>query len=271
MNVNFNDQNKYALVTGGNKGIGFAICQGLLKAGFEVILAARSLDKAKQAINKLQSSQIHPLVLDVADDDSIHHAVTAAQHDFPHIDVLINNAGIYPDEGVNILTINRDLLDRTFSTNTFGPIRTARAFLPLLEKASAARIINVSSGYGALDGLSANVPSYCLSKLALNGATIMLAEALQSKGITVYAMCPGWVRTDMGGASAPRTPEQGADTAIWLATDASPTAGFFAIVKRFLINQKRNISNGSTTQRQAGTDYGQHQWTWGSDRQNTGN
>lgn len=217
-----NHQNKYALVTGGNKGIGFAICQGLLKAGFEVILAARSLDKAKQAIEQLQSAQVHPLVLDVADDDSIHHAVEEVRRDFNQIDVLINNAGIYPDEGVNILTIDRDLLDQAMQTNTFGPIRTAQAFLPLLEKASTARIINVSSGYGALDGLSANVPSYCLSKLALNGATIMLAEALQAKGITVYAMCPGWVRTDMGGASATRSPEQGADTAIWLATEASP-------------------------------------------------
>jgi NAD(P)-dependent dehydrogenase (short-subunit alcohol dehydrogenase family) len=217
-----NQQTKLALVTGGNKGIGFAICKGLLKAGFEVILAARSLDKAKQAIEQLQSSQVHPLVLDVADDHSIHQAVETVQHEFNQLDVLINNAGIYPDEGVNILTIDRDLLDRVMNTNTFGPIRIAQAFLSLLEKASASRIINVSSSYGALDGLSANVPSYCLSKLALNGAAIMMAEALQSKDIAVYAMCPGWVKTDMGGASAPRTPEQGADTAIWLATEASP-------------------------------------------------
>ena len=221
MNTNSSNQNKYALVTGGNKGIGFAICQGLLKAGFEVVLAARSLDKAKQAIEQLQSAQVHPLVLDVADDDSIHQAVETVQREFSQLDVLINNAGIYPDEGVNILTIERNLLDQAMQTNTFGCIRTAQAFLPLLEKAAAARVINVSSGYGALDGLSANVPSYCLSKLALNGATIMLAEALHPKGIAVYAMCPGWVKTDMGGASAPRTPEQGADTAIWLSTDAS--------------------------------------------------
>ena len=217
-----NHQSKYALVTGGNKGIGFAICQGLLKAGFEVILAARSLDKAKAATEQLQSAQVHPLVLDVADDNSIRQAVAALHQDLGHLDVLINNAGIYPDEGINILTIDRSLLERAMNTNTFGPIRTAQAFLPLLERSAAARVINVSSGYGALDGLSANVPSYCLSKLALNGATIMLAEALQPKGITVYAMCPGWVKTDMGGASAPRTPEQGADTAIWLATAASP-------------------------------------------------
>jgi NAD(P)-dependent dehydrogenase (short-subunit alcohol dehydrogenase family) len=222
MNVNARHQNQYALVTGGNKGIGFAICQGLLQAGFEVILAARSLDKAKQAIEQLQSAQVHPLVLDVSDDNAIHQAVRSLQQDVGQLDVLINNAGIYPDKDVNILTIERTLLAQAMQTNTFGAIRTAQAFLPLLEKAAAARIINVSSGYGALDGLSANVPSYCLSKLALNGATIMLAEALQPKGIAVYAMCPGWVRTDMGGASATRSPEQGADTAIWLATEASP-------------------------------------------------
>ena len=222
MNVNSSNQRKYALVTGGNKGIGFAICQGLLKAGFEVILAARSIDKTEAAIEQLQSTQVHPLVLDVADDNSIEQAVSALQQELGHLDVLINNAGIYPDEDINILTIDRNLLIQAMNTNTFGPIRTAQVFLPLLEKAAAARVINVSSGYGALDGLSANVPSYCLSKLALNGATIMLAEALQPKGIAVYAMCPGWVKTDMGGASAPRTPEQGADTAIWLATEASP-------------------------------------------------
>jgi NAD(P)-dependent dehydrogenase (short-subunit alcohol dehydrogenase family) len=221
MNVNLNDQNRYALVTGGNKGIGFAICQGLLKARFEVILAARSPDKAKAAIEQLQSTKVQPLVLDVADDDSIDRAVAAYRQKFEQLDVLINNAGIYPDEGVNILTIDRNLLAQTMNTNAFGAIRMTQAFSPLLAKAAAARVINVSSSYGALAGLSADVPSYCLSKLALNGATIMLATALKTKGIAVYAMCPGWVRTDMGGASADRSPEQGADTAIWLATEAS--------------------------------------------------
>lgn len=132
-------------------------------------------------------------------------------------------------EGVDILTISRDLLNRTMNTNAFAPVQITQTFLPLLEKANSAKIINVSSGFGALDGLSANVPSYCLSKLTLNGATIMLANTLKSRQIAVYAMCPGWVATDMGGESAPRTPEQGADTAIWLATEATPemTGKFF--------------------------------------------
>lgn len=221
MNPQF--QGKTALVTGGNKGIGFAICKGLLASGFDVILAARSLNKGKEAAEQLHfsGSQVRVVELDVTNDDSISRAVEHLSQEISHLDVLVNNAGIYPDEGVNILTIPRDLLALTMNTNTFSPIRITQAFLALLEKAPTARIINVSSGYGELNGLSADVPSYCLSKLALNGATIMLAEALRPKGIAIYAMCPGWVRTDMGGPSASRSPEQGADTAIWLATEAS--------------------------------------------------
>src|SRR5690348_17358102 len=117
----------------------------------------------------------------------------------------------------------------TFQTNAFGALDVTQAFLPYLKKAAAARVINVSSGYGQLDGLSANVPSYCLSKFALNGITIMLAEALKEHGIAVNSMCPGWVRTDMSGSSAPRSVEEGADTAVWLATKANQnlTGKFF--------------------------------------------
>jgi len=135
------------------------------------------------------------------------------------LDVLINNAGIYPDQGVTVLTLPRDLLDRTFQTNTFGALEVTQAFLPYLRKAPATRVINLSSGYGQLDGLSPDVPSYCLSKLALNGLTIMLAQALKADRIAVNSMCPGWVRTEMGGPNADRSVEEGADTAVWLAAD----------------------------------------------------
>ena len=238
-------ESKTALVTGGNKGIGFAICQGLLDANFNVFLAARSTDKGKAAVKKLSTNDnlIQLVELDVTDDESIKSAVNSVNQITDSLDVLVNNAAIYPDlrgaeQGVNILTVSRDLLTKTMNTNAFSPIGITQAFLPLLEKRCSAlggfpdlkrlhqdannpKVINVSSGNGQLDGLSANVPSYSLSKLALNGATILLADALQSKNIAVYAMCPGWVKTDMGGSSAPRTPEQGADTAIWLATEAT--------------------------------------------------
>lgn len=211
---------KIALVTGGNRGIGLAIARGLLAEGCQVIITARSWDSAKQAAADL-SERVIPVALDVGSDRSITAAVETVSQAVDRLDVLINNAGVYPDGEMNMLTAPRELFDATLNINTLGPIRMVQAFLPLLERAENARVINMSSGYGAQNGLSAGVPSYCLSKFALNGATIMLAEALRSRSIAVNVVDPGWVRTDMGGASAPRSPEQGADTAVWLATAAS--------------------------------------------------
>ncbi|MGK7900993.1 MAG: SDR family NAD(P)-dependent oxidoreductase [Hormoscilla sp.] len=231
--MNAQYKGKTALVTGGNKGIGFAICKGLINLGFDVIIAARSFAKGKEAAAQLKSpdSRIAAMQLDVTDDRSIFLAAQALNRSCDRLDVLINNAGILPDRsadgpknrGQNLLNISREMLDLTMHTNAFGAISVTQAFLPLLAKAPAARIINISSKYGQLDTLSATVPpAYGLSKLALNGATIMLADTLRSQGIAVYSMCPGWVRTDMGGAQAARSPEEGADTAIWLATEAGP-------------------------------------------------
>ena len=214
--------NKTALVTGGNGGIGFAICEGLLTAGFDVLLAARNVDKGQDAVKKLSKIGSVTLVeLDIADDNSIAAAVEQIKQKTDTLDVLINNAGIYPDEGVDILTVSRDLLAQAMNTNAFSPIELTQSLVPLLEKSESPRVINMSSGNGQLEGISADAPSYSLSKMALNGATILLSRALKPKGIAVYAMCPGWVRTDMGGEGAPRSPEEGADTAIWLATEAT--------------------------------------------------
>ena len=213
-----NKQIKTAFITGANRGIGFAICQGLLEADFRVIIGSRTLEKGQAAAAKLDSSSVSAVEIDIADDDSINKAFNEIKGKIDRLDVLINNAGIYPDNGFNILTIDRDLLIKTLNVNTFGAIKVTQVFLPLLEQADKARVINYSSGYGQLAGLSAGVPSYCLSKLAVNGATIMLADALASKNITVNAVDPGWVSSDMGGENAPRTVEQGADTAVWLAT-----------------------------------------------------
>jgi NAD(P)-dependent dehydrogenase (short-subunit alcohol dehydrogenase family) len=211
--------NKRALVTGGNRGIGFAIAQGLINRNYEVIITARSIDAATKAAEKLGEKAI-PLELDVSDDRSIENAIAILTQQIDRLDILINNAGVYPDKQVDSLTISRELLNTAMQTNTFGVIRMVQACLPLLEKSSDARIINLSSGMGELNSLTTTATSYCLSKLALNGATIMLAQSLKPKQIAINAMCPGWVRTDMGGASADRSPEQGADTAIWLATEA---------------------------------------------------
>jgi NAD(P)-dependent dehydrogenase (short-subunit alcohol dehydrogenase family) len=211
--------NKRALVTGGNRGIGLAIAQGLINRDYEVIITARSIESAQTAAEQLGEKAI-PLELDVSDDNSIAQAIAILTQQIARLDVLINNAGVYPDKQVDSLTISRELLNTAMQTNTFGVIRMVQACLPLLEKSSDARIINLSSGMGEFNGLTTTAPSYCLSKLGLNGATVMLSQSLTSKNIVINAMCPGWVRTDMGGNSAPRSPEQGADTAIWLATEA---------------------------------------------------
>jgi NAD(P)-dependent dehydrogenase (short-subunit alcohol dehydrogenase family) len=220
---------KTVLITGANRGIGFETARQLATRGFHVVIGSRSEQQAERAAKQFEAiGKASHLVLDVSDSKSIAAAASTFAA-IGQLDVLINNAGIYPDEGLSILTISRDQMDRTLQTNTFGPLEVTQAFLQYLKKSGAARVINFSSGLGQLEGLSGNIPSYCLSKLALNGITIMLSQAVKEHGIAVNSVCPGWVRTDMGGASAPRSVQEGADTAVWLASEAeqSLTGKFF--------------------------------------------
>ncbi len=211
-----------ALVTGANRGIGLETAKQLARRGFHVVIAARDEASGNLATKETEAfgGIATFLSLDVSDSKSIREAANRFANISDRLDVLINNAGIYPDEGVTIANVPRSIMVRTFQTNTFGPLEVAQAFLPYLRHAGTSRIINISSGYGQLDGMSPDVPSYCLSKLALNGVTIMLADALRTDGIAVNSMCPDWVRTTMGGAGATRSVEEGADTAVWLADEA---------------------------------------------------
>src|SRR3954451_23331649 len=222
---------RIALITGSNRGIGLEAAQQLARRGFHVVIASRDEEKGRRAAEYIHAGGGHAtsLPLDVSSSESIQTAVRQFGAFADRLDILINNAGIYPDEGLTILTLPRDRLAQTFQTNTFGPLEVTQAFLPSLLKFAAARVINVSSGYGQLEGLSPDVASCCLSKLALNGLTIMLAEALRADHIAVNSMCPGWVRTDMGGPNATLSVEQGADTAVWLADEAPHelTGNFF--------------------------------------------
>jgi NAD(P)-dependent dehydrogenase (short-subunit alcohol dehydrogenase family) len=220
--MNDEQNQKIVLITGANRGIGLETARQLARRTFQVVIGARDATAGQRAAETVQAEggRASFLPLDVSDSDGIRTAAIEFARIADHLDVLIHNAAIYPDKGLTILTVSRDRLDQTFQTNTFGPVEVTQAFLPYLRKASAARIINISSSYGQLDGLSPDVPSYCLSKLALNGLTIMLAQALQADGIAVNSMCPGWVRTEMGGPNASRSVEEGADTAVWLADEA---------------------------------------------------
>lgn len=217
-----------ALITGGNRGLGLQTAKELAGRGYRVFIGVRSEQAGEEAVRATDGA-VEFLTIDVADSASIKRAAETLGEQIDYLDVLVNNAGIYPDEGVSILDSTREQLVETFQTNTFGPIVVVQAFLPLLKKSPRGRVVNVSSGYGQLDGLSADVPSYCLSKLALNGVTLMLAEKLRTDGISVNSVCPGWVRTDMGGANATRSIPEGAAGIVWLAADAAQelTGKFF--------------------------------------------
>jgi NAD(P)-dependent dehydrogenase (short-subunit alcohol dehydrogenase family) len=212
---------KTALITGANKGIGHDVARRLAGEGFHVFVGARNAKAGRKAAKEIakQSGEATFLEIDVADNDS----VTTAAHEFSnaedHLDVLVNNAGIVVDGDDAILETRDELLRETLETNALGALRVTRAFAPLLRKSKAPRVINVSSGSGQLaDGADGWAPAYSISKTALNGVTVQLASALPK--FSVNSVCPGWVRTDMGGDNASRSVEEGADTIVWLATEA---------------------------------------------------
>ncbi|MDP4164349.1 MAG: SDR family oxidoreductase [Bacillota bacterium] len=221
---------KIALVTGANRGIGLEISRQLGQLGITVIMTARNNEKGKAAVEHLKQEglDVHFHSLDVTNETSIHQLAVDIKEQFGSLDILINNAGIYIDGNNNILDIEIDIVRKTMETNVYGPLRLSQSLASLLQESGDARIVNVSSGMGAIKDLGGSYPSYSLSKAALNVVTIQLADQLNGKGILVNSMCPGWVRTDMGGKSAPRSVVEGADTAVWLATgDVERTGRFF--------------------------------------------
>jgi len=212
---------KTVLVTGANKGIGYEVARQLARKGFHVFIGARNRDAGQKATDKIakEGGKATFLEVDVADNASVPDAARVLSKSADHLDVLVNNAGIIVDGDNAILEVSDELLRKTLETNTLGALRVTRAFVPLLAKSKSPRVINVSSGGGQLtggaDGWS---PAYCISKTALNGVTSQLATALPK--FAVNSVCPGWVRTDMGGRNATRSVEEGADTIVWLAADA---------------------------------------------------
>ena len=213
-------EKRIALVTGANKGIGFEVVRQLARKGFHVFLGARNVKGGKAAAEKLSSDgEVTFLEIDVSDGDSIRRAVDEFSKQAGHLDSLVNNAGILSDDDKDVLKISAETLETTLRTNTLGPLLVAQAFVPLLKKSAAPRIVNVSSGGGQLsDGADGWAPAYCISKTALNGVTAQLAAALPD--FAVNAVSPGWVRTDMGGSDATRFVAEGAAGIIWLAADA---------------------------------------------------
>lgn len=256
---------KTIIVTGGNRGIGLEICRQLDTKGHRVILGSRSLEKGVEAAKDL-SDNVIVKQLDVTIDDSVHAFYEFVKTGYGKLDGLINNAGIGENyditpRGTDIKkTIKtsfphiydlakkiKPILNKAgiskkeagasdtslahvkhiMETNFYGAWRMIQYFIPLLEESGDGRIINISSGMGELQSLNGLYPGYSLSKTSMNALTIMFSNELKNKGISVNAICPGWVKTDMGGPDAPRLVSEGADTAVWLATAEDIATGDF--------------------------------------------
>jgi len=227
---------RVALVTGGNRGIGFGCVQQLAEDGYQTILTCRRMADGNLALAKMGklSEQVTVIALDVTDPDDVAAVRTEVERTFGRLDILINNAAINYDTWQQPLDANLKEVAQTLDTNLLGPWRVVQKLVPLMRKNGFGRIVNVSSGSGALVGMGKETPGYGVSKAALNALTIKLADELQGSGILVNSVCPGWVRTDMGGKSAPRSIDEGVKSVLWAAylADDGPTGGFFRDGKR---------------------------------------
>lgn len=257
---------KTAIVTGGNRGIGFEISRQLDALGFQVILGSRNIESGIAASYRI-SKRVIVKQLDITNEEDLLKLFTFVKSEFGCLDVLINNAGISEyGQGNSTISGIKSIVQKNFDgvyqvakkvnsilrkndiisaentasnvkithvksvmeTNFFGAWRIIQLFIPLLKKSGDGRIINISSGMGELNSLSGFYPAYSMSKASLNALTIMFSNELKNSSIKVNAICPGWVKTEMGGFNAPKTVTEGADTAIWLATeDVIPTGKFF--------------------------------------------
>ena len=227
---------KVALVTGGNRGIGYELVKQLAQKGFKVILASRDSEMGHEVAQKLKESNLDVslLVMDVNNQESIRQAAITVNERYGKLDVLINNAGVYLEENKKLVAMDPSIMEKTMATNFFGVYHVIRSFIPLMEKQGYGRIINVSSEYGAMSEMSyPGVGAYKLSKFAINGLTRLVAAEINSD-IKINAVDPGWVSSDMGGPSAPRTPKQAAESILWLSTvgPEGPNGGFFRDGKR---------------------------------------
>ena len=225
-------EQRIALVTGANKGIGFEVARQLARKGFHVFLGARDEEAGKAAAQKLNCESeeegsgkstgrgaVTALKIDISKPESIRLAAEEFSRTSDRLDVLVNNAGILLDDDNAILTITPKIFETTLRTNTLGALLVSQAFVPFLKRSAAPRIVNVSSGGGQLtDGADGWAPAYCISKTSLNGVTVQLAAALPK--FAINSVCPGWVRTDMGGSNATRSVAEGASGIVWLAADS---------------------------------------------------
>lgn len=217
---------KTALVTGGNRGIGLAIVEGLAELGLHVLMGSRRLHDGMDATSAIEG-KVTPVALDLSDRGNLSDQVDEIITSYPTIDVLVNNAGILA-EG-DLLEVSPEEFTASLRINVEAPFELIQRLVPGMRTRGYGRIVNVSSGWGSFDEGLSGPAAYSVSKAALNALTVTLTQSVSGSDVKANAMCPGWVRTRMGGAQASRSPKKGAETAIWLATLEAdgPTAGFF--------------------------------------------
>ena len=228
-------QTRVALVTGANRGIGLEVARQLARLGMLVALGSRDLDKGRAAAEGLlgEGLELPVIKLDTSDSSSCRCAVEEVVSMLGRLDVLVNNAGVFLETKANgqasALDVTPETIEWTLRTNTLGPLMLVQAAVSVMQRQGYGRIVNLSSSLGQLAEMGGNYVGYRMSKAALNAMTRTIAAELADSPIKINAMCPGWVRTDMGGPDATRSTEQAAETAVWLATleDDGPTGGFF--------------------------------------------
>jgi NAD(P)-dependent dehydrogenase (short-subunit alcohol dehydrogenase family) len=224
-------EQRIALVTGGNRGIGLEICRQLGKLGIRVILSARDRAKGAPAAKDLAAAglPVEARELDVANDESIKHCMSWVRADLGRLDILVNNAGIMVEDDDTDPEQELQVVRDTMQTNVYGPLLLSRLAVPIMKSRRYGRIVNLSSGMGSLAEMGAGYISYRMSKAGINVVTRVLAAETQGMGILVNSVDPGWVQSDMGGRGATRSLYKGAETPVWLATvpDGGPTGGFF--------------------------------------------
>jgi NAD(P)-dependent dehydrogenase (short-subunit alcohol dehydrogenase family) len=223
---------KIAVVTGANRGIGFEICRQLAAKGISVVLTSRDEAKGRMAVAQLgsQGLEIEFYQLDVTDVSGIQRLEGFLERKYGAADILVNNAGIMADaKGTGMLGVQLQIIRMTMETNVYGPLTLCQVLIPLMRNKNYGRIVNISSGLGQLSEMGGGTPAYRISKTALNVLTRTLAAELKGTNILVNSICPGWVKTDMGGPNAVKTLAEGADTAVWLATlpDGGASGGFY--------------------------------------------
>ena len=224
-------EQRIALVTGGNRGIGLEICRQLAKLGIRVLLGSRDSTKGATAAAELVAAglPVEARQLDVADNENMRKCMNLIRRDLGRLDILVNNAGIMVEEDDADPEEEIQIIRDTMQTNVYGPLLLSRLAIPIMKSRRYGRIVNLSSGMGSLTEMGAGYLAYRMSKAGINVMTRVLAAETQGMGILVNSVDPGWVETDMGGRGANRSVYKGAETPVWFATvpEGGPTGGFF--------------------------------------------